>query len=33
MTGWVFASGGGFFNSQNDLIEFLIKTYNLKKAE
>ena len=28
--GWVFASGGDFFNSQNQLLEFLDKTYNLK---
>lgn len=26
---FVFASGGGFFNSQSELLEFIIKKYNL----
>jgi len=30
--GWVFGSKGTFFNSQNELIEHLIKTYNLKRT-
>ncbi|GAG13788.1 unnamed protein product, partial [marine sediment metagenome] len=28
--GWVFASGGAFFNSKNELLEFLDKKYKLK---
>lgn len=28
--GWVFASGGCFFNSQKDLLEFIDKKYKLK---
>ena len=32
LTGWVFASGGGFFQSQTELIEFLMKTYSLKRT-
>jgi hypothetical protein len=29
-TGWVFGSGGDFFPNQTQLIEFLVKKYNLK---
>lgn len=32
LVGWVFASGGDFFNSQSELIDHLMKTYNLKKV-
>ena len=32
LVGWVFASGGGFFQNQTELIEYLMKTYNLKKV-
>lgn len=31
--GWVFASGGEFFNTQKELLEFLDKKYELKKKE
>ena len=31
--GWVFSSGGAFFSSQNDLLEFLDKKYKLKKVK
>jgi hypothetical protein len=30
LVGWVFASGGNFFQSQNELIEFLMQKYSLK---
>jgi len=30
LVGWTFASGGGFYNSQSELIEYLIKTYRLE---
>lgn len=31
--GWVFGSGGRFFDNQTELIEFLIKKYNLRKKQ
>lgn len=32
-TGWVFGSGGGFFTSQTELLEFIDKKYELKIRE
>ena len=31
LVGWVFGSNGNFFTNQVQLIEFLMKTYNLKR--
>ncbi|MGD2071967.1 MAG: hypothetical protein PVG65_00550 [Candidatus Thorarchaeota archaeon] len=31
--GWVFASGGRFFNSQKELLDFIDEQYNLKRMK
>jgi len=31
--GWVFASGGDFFQNQSQLLEFIDKKYNLKERK
>lgn len=33
LVGWVFASNGGFFQSQKQLLEFLDKKYKLKRGK